>query len=166
MKVEFDLKYGKNIIEIPITDNTKQAFNKSTLVNLHNSKVTIYNDICETGRKFERFVISKCQIYGQLAEKTNDTIINAVNVKTVVTRDVERYKPPAEYISLSQEEREGFYTVQTGDFVVFFEAEDEVTTPQEFSALQQKYKNSGMKVVSASANINGMAVDNVTMANA
>ena len=162
----------------------------SGLTDLFKSKVTIYNDIpqkkipivetaIENGierqtqgeyviedRHFDRFVIELCNIQGGFVNKTNGTIENIVNAKTVITKDVERYKSPLEYAALPVDEREDFYTVQIGDFVVLAEVDDVITTAQEFSQLQQKYKDNGIRVISVSANINGMAVDNVTMTNA
>lgn len=167
MKVGFNIKYGKNVIEIPITDNTKPAFTKSNMTNLWKSKATIFNDISQADgtRLFERFVIDKCQVSGQLVDKANETIRNVVNAKTVITKDIEHYKSPIEYVSLSQEERENYYTAQVGDFIVFEEVDDVITNAQEFLKLQTKHKNNGIKIVSVSANINGMAVDNVMMTN-
>lgn len=162
-----DLKNGFEI-DIPITEKTKEKFSKG-LTDLFRSKVTIYNDITKNAleeRHFDRFVIDLCNIQGGFVNKTNGTIENIVNAKTVITKDIARYKSPLEYSALPVDERENYYTVQIGDFVVLAEVDDVVTTAQEFSQLQQKYKDNGIKVVSVSANINGMAVDNVTMTNA
>lgn len=138
------------------------------LTDLWKSKVTIYNDIpanSDKQRTFKRFVISNCQIQGGIADKSNETIRNIVNSKTVVTKDVEHYKSPIQFLNLSETERENCYTVQPGDFVVFEEVDDDVATAQEFSLLQQKYKSCGMKAVSVNVCINGMSVDNVTISN-
>lgn len=162
-----DLKDGIEI-NIPITDKTRPLFSRG-LTNLFKSKVTIYNDIPKNAleeRHFDRFVIDLCNIQGGFVNKTNGTIENIVNAKTVITKDIDRYKSPLEYSALPVDERENYYTVQIGDFVVLSEVDDVITTAQEFSQLQQKYKDNGIKIVSVSANINGMAVDNVTMTNA
>lgn len=183
-----DLKNGVEI-DIPITEKTKAKFSKG-LTDLFRSKVTIYNDIpqkkipivetvIENGierqtqgeyvieeRHFDRFVIDLCNIQGGFVNKTNGTIENIVNAKTVITKDVARYKSPLEYSALPVDEREDFYTVQIGDFVVLAEVDDVVTTAQEFSQLQQKYKDNSIRVISVSANINCMDADNITMTNA
>ena len=162
-----DLKDGIEI-DIPITDKTRPLFS-SGLTDLFKSKVTIYNDIPKTAleeRHFDRFVIDLCNIQGGFVNKTNGTIENIVNAKTVITKDVARYKSPLEYAVLPVDKRENYYTVQVGDFVVLSEVDDVITTAQEFSQLQLKYKDNGIKVISVSANINGMSVDNVTMTNA
>ena len=97
--------------------------------------------------------------------EANGTITNIVNAKSVITRDVNRYKTPIEYAEIPVDLRVDYYTAQIGDFVVFGEVDDVVTTASEFSQLQSKYKNNGMKITSVSANIFGLSVDNVTMTN-
>lgn len=137
------------------------------MTELWKSKVTIYNSINETSdRQFERFVIDRCQVQTGVTEKLNGTIRNVVNAKTVITKDVGHYKSPLEYAKLPAEERVNYYTVSAGDVIVFDEVDDVVTTAQEFAQLQTKYKNNSMKVTTVSVNINGMAVDNITMTNA
>lgn len=139
------------------------------MTNFWKQKVTIYNDIPKNAveeRHFDRFVIDKCNIQGGIVSKADGTVENIVNAVSVITKDVEHYKTPLEYAKLPVDIREDFYTVQVGDFVVFAEADDIVTTSREFAELQSKYANNGLVVRSISPNINGMSVDNVTFANA
>ena len=106
------------------------------MTELFNKKVTIFNDIDATEsskRSFVRHVLSKCQISGQIIENTTEMIRNVVNAKTVITKDVECYKEPLEYIKLSDEERKNFYTAQVGDIVVLAEVDDVVTNALEFA---------------------------------
>ena len=138
------------------------------MTDLYTQKVTIYNDIPKNAveeRHFDKFVIDKCNIQGGLVNEANGTITNIVNAKSVITRDVNRYKTPLEYAEIPVDLRVDYYTAQIGDFVVFAEVDDIVTTASEFSQLQSKYKNNGMKITSVSANIFGLSVDNVTMTN-
>lgn len=138
------------------------------MTDLWKQKVTIYNDIPKTvveERHFDRFVIDKCNIQGGIVSKADGTIENIVNAVTVISKDIERYKPPLEYAKLPVDIREEYYTAQVGDFIVLSEVDDIVTTSREFAELQEKYKDNGIVVRSASANIHGMSVDNVTMAN-
>ena len=139
------------------------------MTDLFTKKVTVYNDITamdDVPRCFVRSVIESCQISGQLVDKANETIRNVINADTVITKDVARYKEPNEYISLDEAVRKNFYTVQAGDFIVFGEVNDVVSDAREFSQLQTRYKQNGIKVTSVNVNINGMAVDNITMTNA
>jgi hypothetical protein len=135
---------------------------------LYTQKITIYNDIPKNAvedRHFDRFVVEKCNIQGGLVNEANGTITNIVNAKSVITRDVKRYKTPLEYAGLPVDIRVDYFTAQIGDFVVFAEVDDVVTTASEFSQLQTKYRNNGMKITSVSPNIFGLSVDNVTMTN-
>jgi hypothetical protein len=138
------------------------------LTDLFASKATIYNDIAKTAvedRHFDRFVIDRCNIQGGIVSKADGTIENIVNAVSVITKDVEHYKQPLQYSKLPVDIRENFYTVKVGDFIVFAEVDDIVTTSREFAELQEKYKDNGIVVRSVSANIHGMSVDNVTITN-
>lgn len=133
-----------------------------------NQKVTIYNDIpadAVNQRRFDRFVIDRCNIQGDIVSKTDGTIENIVNAVTVISKDIDRYKAPLEYAKLPVDIRENFYTAQVGDFIVLSEVDDIVTTSREFAELQEKYKDNGIVVRSVSPNIHGMSVDNVTITN-
>lgn len=168
MKVGFNVKYGYNEIEIPITENTRPSFKSDGMTDLFSSKVTIYNDIPKTAveeRHFDRFVIELCNIQGGIVSKADGTIENIVNAVSIITKDVDRYKTPLEYAKLPVDIREEYYTVQVGDFIVLSEVDDIATTSREFAELQEKYKDNGIVIRSVSANIHGMSVDNVTIAN-
>lgn len=168
MKVKFNVKYGENEIDIPITENTRPSFKMDGMTDLWKHKVTIYNDIPKTAveeRHFDRFVIDLCNIQGGIVSKADGTIENIVNAATVISKDVDRYKTPIEYAKLPVDIREEYYTVQVGDFIVLSEVDDVVTTSREFGELQEKYKDNGIVVRSVSTNIHGMSVDNVTITN-
>ena len=170
LKVGFKVKYGYNEIEIPITEETKPKYHPYGKNDKFTQKITIYNDIPSDGvndRHFDRFVIDKCFIYGGSAERSaNGTIQNIVNAQTVITKDIEHYKPPMEYLRLPADEKNNFYTVQANDFIVFGEVEDVVTTSFEFRDLQDKYEKNGMSVTSVNSYIFGMSTDNITITNA
>ena len=138
------------------------------MTDLWRQKVTIYNDIPKTAvedRHFDRFVIDRCNIQGGIVSKADGTIENIVNAVTVISKDVDRYKTPLEYAKTPIDIREDFFTVQVGDFIVLDEVDDVVTSSRDFADLQKKYADNGIVVRSVSANIHGMSVDNVTMAN-
>lgn len=139
------------------------------MTDLFQSKVTIYNDIPATAvtpRRFERFVIDRCNIQSGKVSTADGTIIDVVNATTVVTKDISKYKSPNEYINTPIDLREKYYTVQVGDFVVFEDVNDVVETPQQWQHLLTKYAHNGMKVTSVSPNIYGMSVDNISFTNA
>lgn len=138
------------------------------MTELFNRKVTIYNDVPADSvnpRRFDRFVVDRCNIQGGYVEKADGTIQNIVNAQTVVTRDVDHYKPPMLYALLPSDEKEHFYTVQVDDFVVFAEVDDEVTNSREFANLQQKYAKNGMLITAVNPYIFGTESDNITMSN-
>lgn len=138
------------------------------MTDLWKQKVTIFNDIPKNAveeRHFDRFVIDLCNIQGGIVSKADGTIENIVNAVAVITKDINRYKPPIEYAKLPVDIRKNFYTVQVGDFIVLSEVDDIVTTSREFAELQEKYSDNGIVVRSVSANIHGMIVDNVTITN-
>lgn len=164
MKIGFDVKWGHNEIEIPITNGMTPKFSPYGLKNKFIDRVTIYNDIPSDGvnlRRFDRFVIDKCLIYNQATEGADGTIQKIINAQNVITKDIEHYKPPVEYKQLATDEKDNFYTVQIDDFVVFGEVDDVVTTSKEFQNLQQKYKDNGFSVTAVNASIHNMNVDNV-----
>lgn len=138
------------------------------MTDLWTQKVTIYNDVpadAVNPRRFDRFVVDRCNIQGGIVSKADGTIENIVNAVTVITKDVEHYKQPLDYAKLPVDMKEDFFTVQVGDFIVLAEVDDVVTTSREFAELQTKYANNGIVVRSVSANIHGMGVDNITVAN-
>lgn len=162
---KFKVKYGKNVLELPEIVRQKDT----RLSDLWKTKVTIYNDIDETpaeDRHFDRFVLNNCQIQGGFVTKADGTIENIANAKTVITRNVDRYKSPEEYKLLPVDLRKDYYTARSGDFIVFAEVDDVVTTAQEFKELRKKYKDNGITITTADASINGFSVDNVAMTNA
>lgn len=164
MKIGFDVKWGHNEIDIPITNGTTPKFSPYGLKNKFVDKVTIYNDIPSDGvnlRRFDRFVIDKCLIYNQATEGADGTIQKIINAQNVITKDIEHYKSPVEYKQLATDEKDNFYTAQIDDFVVYGEVDDVVTTSKEFQNLQQKYKDNGFSITAVNASIHGMNVDNV-----
>lgn len=138
------------------------------MTELFGEKVTVYNDIQATvarDRRFDRFVIEKCNIQRGIVSKADGTVENIVNAITVISKDVKRFKNPIEYNGIPVDLSDEFYTLQIGDFVVLGEVDDIVTTGREFAELQQKYSESGFVIRTVSSNVNGMAVDNVQFGN-
>lgn len=133
-----------------------------------NQKVTIYNDIpadAVNARRFDRFVIEKCNIQGGIISKADGTIENIVNAVTIITKDTYRYKSPLEYRLIPIDLAENNFTIQIGDFVILDEVDDIITTSREFAELQSKYADNGIVVRSVSPNIHGMSVDNISISN-
>ena len=139
------------------------------MTDFFSGKVTIYNDISAdsvNARRFDRFVIDKCNIQKGVLQSADGTIEKVVNAQTVITRDVKHYKPPLEYALLPADEKDKYFTANVYDFVVLAEVDDIVTTSREFQDLQSKYKNNGFSVTAVYEYIHGMAVDNVQIIHA
>lgn len=138
------------------------------MTDLWKRKITIYNDIpadAVNDRRFDRYVIEKCNIQGGIVSKADGTIENIVNAVTVITRDMLNYVNPPAYKKIPLDLTENNYTVQIGDFVVLAEVDDIVTTSREFAELQQKYSNNGFVIRSVSEYIEAMDVDNLQFSN-
>lgn len=169
MKVGFNVKYGYNEIEIPITEKTVPKFNEDALTDFFAKKVTIYNDIPSDGvnpRRFDRFVMNDCSVQGGFVEKADGTIQQIANAKTIICKDVERYKEPLEYAKLPVDEKDSYFTVQIDDFVIFGEVDDVVTTSREFETLQKKYAKNGFSITAVTPYIFGTVADNISITNA
>lgn len=154
------------------------------MTELFNEKVTIYNDIPSDGvnlRRFDKFVIDKCNIQKGILQNADGTIEKVVNAQTITTKDIEHYKTPLEYARLpfkiddvqvggyeplENGEYKRYFTANVNDFVVLAEVDDIVTTSREFQDLQSKYKNNGFSVTAVNEYIHGMAVDNVQIIHA
>lgn len=139
------------------------------MTNFFKDKVTIYNDIpadAVNPRRFDRFVIDKCNIQSGILQNSDGTIEKVVNAQTVITRDVYRYKTPLEYALLPADEKDKYFTANVNDFVVLAEVDDIITTSREFQELQEKYRNNGFLVTAVNSYIQGLSVDNVQIIHA
>lgn len=139
------------------------------MTDLFTQSVTIYISVASTPvkpRTFERRIIENCQVQGGFTEKSEGTIRNIVNAKTLITKNVANFVSPLVFEGMPIDLRQDKYTAQIGDFVVLAVVDDVVETAEEFAKLQQKYKDNGIKVTMVNAAINGMAVDNITITNA
>lgn len=139
------------------------------MTDFFSGKVTIYNDISAdsvNARRFDRFVIDKCNIQKGVLQSADGTIEKVVNAQTITTKDIEHYKTPLEYARLPVDEKDNYFTANVNDFVVLAEVDDVVTTSREFQELQSKYKNNGFSVTAVNEYIHGMAVDNVQIIHA
>lgn len=145
------------------------------MTDLWKDKVTVYiievNSSTSNSVRYRREIIYRCNIQCGCKEGMDGTIRNFADVKTIYTKDVGRYLKPVDYFNLSEVKRmwdypNGCYTVKIGDFIVFGKVNDVVSTPKEFSDLQTKYKDCGMKVTSINVNMFGMRTDHIMMTNA
>ena len=169
MKIEFNVKYGKNVLDIPIPQNSALSFFGSAKTDFFTAKVTIYNDIPKdavTPRHFDKHVIEKCNIQGGTAEKADGTVANIINSKTVTTIEASHFLPFPEYIKLPEDKRQEYFTANPDDFIVFGVVDDIVTTSAEMAELRKKYKNNGISITAVNPHIYGTSLDNIQMTGA
>lgn len=167
MEVEFDVKWGRNRLIIP-TAKYARLSRKPWGTDLFNKTVTLYNDIPADDvnpRVWKRTVLKDCNVQGGLMEKANGTVANIVNAKTITVMDIDNYLPPTEFYALPADVRADYFTVNTGDFIIFEEVDREITTSREWSTLQSDYSNNGIKVMTVSENIYGTSADNISISN-
>lgn len=139
------------------------------MTDFFDKKVTIYNDIPADGvndRRFNRFVIDKCNIQNGILQSADGTIEKVINSQSIATKDIAHYKPYLKYIQLAEDEKKRFFTARINDFVVLDEVDDVVTTSREFQELQSKYKDNGFSVTAVNEYIFGLPVDNVQIIHA
>lgn len=154
MKVGFNVKFGYNEIEIPVSEG-KQLYplNASGLSNLHRETFTIINQIPQsasiaTKTAWKKHILTKCGKQNGLYDKSSGTMIYRANSWTAYIFDWQGYKQPnwldGGYYMLSDEEKDNYFTANVGDLLIFGEIPDAApTTIQEFNALATKYKDNG-----------------------
>lgn len=133
------------------------------------NKVTIYNDVPSdevNERRFDRFVINKCNIQKGILQNADGTIEKVANALTIITKDITHYISPKKYALLPVDEKNKYFTANVNDFIVCEEVEDIVTTAREFQELQNKYKDIGFSVTAVNEYIYGSSVDNVQIIHA
>ena len=156
IKVEFDVKYGHNTIEIPIKSYTD--FAPVGTSNLNGQVFTIINQIptsqtVTTKIAWKKYKLTDCGKRDGLYDKSSGTMAYRANTWTAYISDWQQYKPPTwlggGYYALSDNEKAEYYTANVGDLIIFADVADTTpTTLQEFNALRDKYKDIGGVITS------------------
>lgn len=165
MKVEFNVKYGKNTIELPINIGEKVYQDKvGGLSDLNSQHFTIINQIptsqtVSTKRAWKKHFLTKCNRRDGIYDKSSREVIYKANTWTAYIFDWIDYMPPlwfeGGYYDLDDELKDRCFTVAVGDLLIFSEIDD--PTPKsisEFDALRNKYKDYGGVVTGAEVYIN------------
>ena len=149
IKVEFDVKYGRNTIEIPIKSYTD--FAPVGTSNLNGQVFTIINQIptsqtVTTKIAWKKYRLTDCGKRDGLYDKSSGTMAYRANTWTAYIMNWQQYKPPtwldSGYYALA--DKSEHYTANVGDLLIFYDIADNVpTTLQEFNALRDKYKDMG-----------------------
>ena len=160
-KISFDVKYGRNTIEIPFTAGKSYGKSSPELSNLNNQVFTIINQIptsqtVSTKVAWEKYRLDKCGKSDGLRDESSKTMAYKANTWTAYIGNWQEYKPPTwlddGYYALSDDEKAEYYTANVGDLLIFADIPDETpTTLQEFNALRDKYKDIGGIITSQKA---------------
>lgn len=154
IKVEFDVKYGHNTIEIPI--KSYADFAPVGTSNLNGQVFTIINQIptsqtVTTKIAWKKYRLTDCGKRDGLYDKSSGTMAYRANTWTAYISDWKQYKPPTwlggGYYALA--DKSEYYTANVGDLLIFYDIADNApTTLQEFTALRDKYKDIGGVITS------------------
>ncbi len=165
MKIGFNVKYGYNEIEIPVSEGKKlYSLSGGGLSNLQNETFTIINQIPQsasvaTKRTWKKYTLTGCDKKDGIYDKSSGTMVYKSNSFTAFISDWEHYKAPnwleGGYYSLTDDEKSAFYTANTNDLIIFADIPDLApTTTVEFTALTQKYKDIGGLISGVNVYIN------------
>lgn len=165
IKVNFDVKFGKNTIELPINQGKAVYNDKSKgLSNLRNKTFTIINRIPSSPEnpqiiKWNKFELSNCGKQDGIYDKSTDSAIQRETAWTVYIFNWQEYKEPHwcedGYYYLPDNEKNKFYTANSGDLIIFGKISEQTPkTEQEFQSLLKKYKNMCGLISSAKAYVN------------
>lgn len=164
MKIKFDVKYGRNTIELPINTGEKiYSDNSNGLSNLNNQHFTIINQIptsqsVMTKMAWKKRLLTKCNKKDGIYDKSSQGVVYKANTWTAYIFDWLEYKPPlwvdGGYYALADDAKVEFFTAAVGDLLIFAEIDDPVPTSiAEFDALRNKYKDCGGIITGAEAYI-------------
>ena len=152
-KISFNVKYGKNTIEIPLTIGKSYSESSPELSNLNNQVFTIINQIptnatTATKTAWKKYRLTNCGKSDGLHDESSKTMAYTANTWTAYISDWQQYKSPtwinSGYYALSDTDKAEYYTANVGDLIIFADVADTTpTTLQEFNALRDKYKDMG-----------------------
>lgn len=135
-----------------------------SLSKLMNKTFTIINRIPTSDSNahpaaYKKHTLQGCDVQTGFFDKSSGTTVYKSNVWTAWFSDWQHYKLPAwtdgGYYNLTDDEKDGYYTANNGDLLIFGDIPDAVpTNEQEFQKLTAKYKNTGGLITTARAYIN------------
>lgn len=112
----------------------------------HIHTITLYNclraaDVLEKKDIWYRHVLSNCFYKAKVETAQSGTSIKRVNTYTVRIPESARWLPYKEWAALPDAKREEFFTVNTGDIVVYGESKEEITSKGEGAAARVLDRN-------------------------
>ena len=134
------------------------------LSKLNNETFTIINQIPQapnvaTKVRWKKYTLHNCDKRDGLFDKSSGTMVYKSNSFTAFLTDWQHYKAPnwleGGFYAMADVDKEGFYTANVGDLIIFADIPDETpTTIAEFTALTQKYKDIGGLISGVNVYIN------------
>lgn len=134
------------------------------LSKLNNETFTIINQIPQapnvaTKVRWKKYTLKGCDRRDGLYDKSSGTMVYRANSFTAYLTDWQHYKVPTwlegGFYAMADVDKEGFYTANVGDLIIFADIPDETpTTIAEFTALTQKYKDIGGLISGVNVYIN------------
>ena len=155
IKVGFDVKFGHNEIELPINTGEKVYHDNAPagLSDLNDCVFTIINQIPKSADNPQAaaWVVHKIEHCGKkngLYDKSSGQTFYRTGTWTAYIHSWQNYKPPTwlsdGYYALSDDEKAEYFTINTGDLIIFGDAPDDVPkTMAEFQSMVTKYRNYG-----------------------
>lgn len=165
IKVEFDVKFGKNKIEIPINQGKPIYLDSgSGLSKLKDKTFTIINRIPTSASNaqiigWKKHTLHNCDMQDGIFDKSSQAMIYRANTWTAWLDKWDKYKAPnwldGGYYSLADDEKDNYFTANVSDLLIFGDIPDLApTNEKEFQTLVTKYKNMGGQLTSSEAYIN------------
>lgn len=160
IRVPIHVKFGTNVIELPVNDGKLYADNApNELSNLNVGTFTIINQIPTsptnpTKRTWKKYVLTGCAKKAGIYDKSKEAMVYDANAFTVFCNNWQSYKEPlftdGGYYALPESEMDNFFTIKPKDLIIFAEIADSApTTTAEFMALKSKYADCGGEITGA-----------------
>ena len=164
-KIEFNVKYGKNTVEIPVNGGKLYADRAPTgLSDLNTDVYTIINQIPASSTSaaktaWKKHFLTKCDKKEGLYDQSKEAMVYDANAFTVFCGNWQDYRKPlfvdGGYYALPEDEKERYFTVRPKDFIIFAKVDDAAPeTTAEFMALKNKYADYGGEITGAEVYIN------------
>lgn len=160
IKVPFTVRYGQNVLDIPINGGKAYAdAAPNGLSDLSGNTFTLINQVPQSAgdpsvRIWVKRRIKGCQKRDGLYAGANDHTVFDKSAFTVFCNSWQSYRPPlftdGGFYALSDTAKEPFFTVNPRDFIIFADVAD--NAPQsnaEFAALKKKYAGMGGVITGA-----------------
>ena len=136
-----------------ITEHRFYTGGVAMLSNLNHETFTIINQIPQapniaTKIAWKKHTLVSCDKRDGLYDKSSGTMVYKANSFTAYIKDWQSYKQPNwlknGFYSLTDVDKNGYYTANVGDLIIFADIPDIApTTIAEFAGLTQKYKDIG-----------------------